>query len=1750
MEREYIQVRPSRESLNPDDIVSHISSLHKLTHHGNKNTIRSRLNPLEDSSEQVPEFEFLAISQGKDSPVEFLYGTNGEHINALKNRLTTAYPSSFDVELVKVDVLEKIIPPERYAPEDFVKKLEGGDLLFDPDATGTVEDITGDHTGKTTAGEEPEEEPDSENNDPQDSHQSQQTGSEGEGQQPSKTPTTTTGDDNMMSLDVSRPSETTKPKQEEDAVDDSGEKLKLNPDQLDGYDMLKEIDAGLLDLVELPDEIDGSYLEREIDGPTWTEDGDILARPTLEHGVPVAARWDGGGERKKDWMTTMKMFSKVASPGEEDIQDRAPLATLIQHLASSDLPIAFQVVFKRIEDWSRQAERRKDNLHLNRDTLGQKVMYELGEILHAPSAERRRERMRDYMEDIGESADMNAESPVAGDVGKRRKLIDNKIPKRTFRANLRAISVANDEVSIHDVERTMDDLASVLDHIDGYFYGLEPTILKDGEGYRNKKKATEEFHRLVNREIKTGSGKIREDIVVNADELANFITVPSSENLTVEGVRGTRAEAEARDPLPKPDPDLMKEFHKPGMRIGYALDKEAGREPVPTQVPPGLLTTHYGRFATTGAGKSKALINDILSLYENTDGPTILIDPKGDGMTQNYLRAHFERFGEEDFKENVIHFPLPDILPGFSFFNIEKEVEQRVQEKQKLSKDKLRNDVVQNKADYYQELLKLVMGVDSYQDSKVAPILISSFIKILYDEEYVKQRQRDKEQGNDEEDHELNERPSDNYFTHRQLEELSRQVQQGQAPDKVSYENKPIKQTIQEQIEGDEHTFSVIMNSVFNRLNYIREDQHLRRIFNNTEPQFDFRDHLNDNKVILFDLGGLRDDASTLITGLVLTELWDALQSSPKMKCTKEGMSVEDAREKARKNGLDPSDPPHCEPWPDDHLVNLIIDEAASVTVSDILTKMLEQGRSFHLSVGLSMQFPEQMKDSSERVYKNVLNNVATKLIGKITLDEEIAKAMAHEGMDVDEFNDRISALPRGEWIAQLPSPNFMETGPEPFSLQPLPIPSGHPESEHVLTEEADQRFEHFLENTVHRRTREEYGVKDSANLSSSGTSNTSNTDGSEQTSTNEQTNESEDTSSPGNEDDYADTELDEVNLPSDVLDDDVVTEASGDEEPPDSELPDSPEGTSGEPGAVEPVETTDGGTTTDTGSSTDTSSGLAQIGKVEGNPDDLPPHIDWDDNIGIYTCQVCHTEYYPSERKEATTCCQNRLPSIREKIGDPSNIESLSNADGYITSTESYPAHTDEVQTLRTTVVEEDLSFAEEPSVSDQAVERERHLPKIINKGNKETIGGVASTLIAKTPPQYHAGIEHFIDYYIDQLKGETEKLDDDIEPTEAGFRELIYEIPPADVNVKIEDLLTWTYDDISDEVLALWRNNDCDPAFKRFYSGRVKAPGTKLARTGKYGVAYNPALGLETPIDPTYTEPVAFVFPDDLSEEDDDDSQDDDSVPLEKFTVPGIGDDHLSEHGITRDEADFMGAVVKAMNNDLEGYNLINSMTKIKSLYDIDEEKLQENGYLKRHSGVQNRAYYTVTVDGQKACQMTKQHGRGVVDLGDHTPHRVGVELIKQYYESLPNVRRVELSPKEAGKEVDLCVYDDNGNRYAIIEVEGGRITADTGVEDGDSPGINNYESVRKDYELLAQSDGEKVWVVRNYEVAGSVLQALNSSDDIDLDLDEDTVKDVKDTTLRMTDLNEKLNEMNASGVDKLLTYKQIRNKLNDND
>jgi len=445
---------------------------------------------------------------------------------------------------------------------------------------------------------------------------------------------------------------------------------------------------------------------------------------------------------------------------------------------------------------------------------------------------------------------------------------------------------------------------------------------------------------------------------------------------------------------------------------------------------PSLQPLHIARFAKTGSGKTISGTIDALTAAETTDGPVFIIDGKGGSFPENYMRAHAARFGFESLREDVLYFSLPDVLPGLAPLNIEPRMDAGTP----------REQAVTELVNHYEQYLMLVMGEAEYKQATVSRLVIRALVRVMFDEEYGIEHGPYRE--------------SVNYCSQTQLEAVLDQFVAA-GPPNPNPEAVPqasddrLQARFERRLQADPNTFANIVGGVGTRLDYISDDPYLRAVFDNTEPRFDFREILDDDTVVLFDLGDLADDPSVIMAGVILTSLLNAIRDHDHSAAA------------------------------DDYVANVIIDEAAAVATADILNDLLERGREFDVSVELLTQFPKQLELAGDReMFLNLLTNIETKLIGPLNVDDELARALAHEEMDPTSFRNRVRRLPRGEWIAQLPSPEFQTAGPLPFSMASLPAPPSHPESNEPFDEAEERRFQDALAD-VQERTATEYGVAD-----------------------------------------------------------------------------------------------------------------------------------------------------------------------------------------------------------------------------------------------------------------------------------------------------------------------------------------------------------------------------------------------------------------------------------------------------------------------------------------------------------------------------------------------------------------------------------------------------------------------------------------------------------------------------------------------
>jgi hypothetical protein len=484
VKRPYLRVIPGEEPIVPRDIPDTITSLHKLSRN-DSGSLLHRLNPFH--SQPPLRFEFVALSEGEGQPVKFYYGAD-DHLDALEQRLRSIYPASYNLDRVEVDLTKRLVRPVAYTREEFTERLQDGRLYNESTARA------------------------------------------GDGR-------ATVSDGGDAAVEPSQPADARRPPEVEETPDEADTEVSL-----DGIDLASP----------------GTYDEDEpltaLEKPTATDEGHILARPSLAEVEPYGVQWYGAAERRKDWMTTLTGLTDFLADERSSADERVgraqlPLAPLIKHLVEVPMPVAFQVVFQRKSDWSRDARRRTGELLDGTDTLLQKVLgfESSGRGRMSASNGRstrstRRTSSSSHPRLTRSPASEDPSRPTSVDEATRYNLIRANSPKRTFSVNLRLLTLAVDEDVSVEINTHLNPLCSVFDLVDGRFYEMDGRRLRShgylpGSGERHARAVFERFtSRSVatsgNRFAITNRSETRPDLVLNGNELANFLVIPPSHDIS------------------------------------------------------------------------------------------------------------------------------------------------------------------------------------------------------------------------------------------------------------------------------------------------------------------------------------------------------------------------------------------------------------------------------------------------------------------------------------------------------------------------------------------------------------------------------------------------------------------------------------------------------------------------------------------------------------------------------------------------------------------------------------------------------------------------------------------------------------------------------------------------------------------------------------------------------------------------------------------------------------------------------------------------------------------------------------------------------------------------------------------------------------------------------------------------------------------------------------------------------------------
>lgn len=705
----------------------------------------------------------------------------------------------------------------------------------------------------------------------------------------------------------------------------------------------------------------------------------------------AAVEWVGDAERRDDWQTRLTPFAAFQNANEH----RLPLAVVAETLADTTAAVTYQVVCRRYRDWRGDARDRQRQLEDGRDTPASRVVADLCGDVFAADAQ---------ADPITPSHDRHPDPATAG----RQDAIAAADPQHAFLVSARCV-IAGEEATA--VARR---LATAFEGLHSNYYTIDGTVRTAADAEPvveavREWRVNEPAYDTAVTKLPWTANRSR-GLIMDAGTLPAVCLVDGT-TLTVSGERAVDPAASDRTALPPPPASQLTRYHEPGLVVGHPLNQDGTPTADPVAVPPALQPLHVAWFGKTGSGKSTSLLTALLENHAATAGADILLTPKGDTMADAYLRSHHARY---DTLDNVYYFDCAETLPALSFFDIRDQLAAGID----------RTAAVEDITDHYIEILEGVMGRDRFQQAVRSPDIIRQLVKALFDPVH----------GSD-------------AFSHRELQQAaSRFHETGEPPPVVDDELQAMLYNV---AANSRQSFDELLQGVHNRIEKIPLDERLGHLFNHvpddTDAQFDLREVIDEDAVVIIDTGGLRTASQRVLTQTVLSQLWTALQR--------------------RAQTTKPAERP---------LVNVYLEEAAQLVASGIVDDLLAQSRSFGCGVTLATQFPDQLRVRDEAAYSELLNNVSTIITGSVPVDSALTHRLATADLEPAAVGNRLRALQRGQWIVRFPAP-FGHEPPRPFLAESAPLPPGHPDRD-AGQSPRDTTF------TAHRdalldRTRSEYGL-------------------------------------------------------------------------------------------------------------------------------------------------------------------------------------------------------------------------------------------------------------------------------------------------------------------------------------------------------------------------------------------------------------------------------------------------------------------------------------------------------------------------------------------------------------------------------------------------------------------------------------------------------------------------------------------------
>jgi hypothetical protein len=232
-------------------------------------------------------------------------------------------------------------------------------------------------------------------------------------------------------------------------------------------------------------------------------------------------------------------------------------------------------------------------------------------------------------------------------------------------------------------------------------------------------------------------------------------------------------------------------------------------------------------------------------------------------------------------------------------------------------------------------------------------------------------------------------------------------------------------------------------------------------------------------------------------------------------------------------------------------------------------------------------------------------------------------------------------------------------------------------------------------------------------------------------------------------------------------------------------------------------------------------------------------------------------------------------------------------------------------------------------------------------------------------------------------------------------------------------------------------------------------------------------------------------------------------------------VSDEELRRRGLTHDDVRFLTRILDVMNGDDPDYTLLDSMRVFENDFeDLDVQRLIDQNLLEAGRAC-GRKYYTVLPTGRQLLGQTLRVGPGQGDVGEKTPHKVGVKLLELWLDARGDVVTVEPYYEYDEETVfDVAGFDADGDLVWVGEVE---------------LSSNNTHAPVNDYDKLSEVDANAVWAFNRRETAIEVLDRLSEADRIERSVSGRAARS-------FSDIREAVESMDAPGLTTIRSFKKL--------